>query len=160
MISEDQHRLAQGVLVALRATVEAPITDDAVTFLPQLATLPRDAAAQRLAEYRKPITCVALEAHGRLAIGVWQLSREETVGLEELADTLREELGVDDSQIDVIITGLGVRVPLNWAQYKQFQSDYYLPLAALVGKAVRDLAGRIQLVVTVTRARDGELHTL
>ena len=159
-MSSEHHRVAYSVLVALRATLDVSLTDDAVIFLPRLTTLSREAAAQKLSEYPKPVTCIALEAHGRLAVGVWEGRIPVMFDLEEVAEVFGQGLREDESTMEVIITGARETVSLSWAQYKQFQSDYYLPFATLLGKRERDQEGRNRVVVTVTRDLGGFLQNI
>jgi hypothetical protein len=136
--TETRRAAANATLCALYSLLPNPraIRGESVLILPAMRPLSRTAAVEYLASLPKPLSCIAVEVRGLMALGVWETGSD---GDEwpEFATMLRavfeECVAHGDSkalQAEVLVLGGDhQKLPLTFAQCEHWLSTYEFPLA-------------------------------
>jgi hypothetical protein len=138
---EESSAAKQGALatcLALRASLPSgcDLRSDVVLLLPELRPLSRTQLCEELVRLPKPLSCIAVETRGMMAVGVWHRP-SQIDGWPEFNEMLQMTFadslvrrGEQPYHADVRLQGVGRdTLTLTFAECEQWLTEYEFPLA-------------------------------
>ena len=128
---------ARATLLALRSSLVNPeaVHGDRIAVLPEMRPLALDDASEWLAHMPKPLSCIAAEARGLMAVGAWPVQRSVDTWQEfdDMLDAVFQECAASQRTAspaaEVVVRGVNeATFGLTFAQCKQWLADYEFPL--------------------------------